>query len=241
MTVFVGFTAEATETGKHLFILSGQSNMQRLKPKESFIPAVEKAWGADKVIVVKSAYGGQPIRRWVKNWKPAVGDEPKGTGDLYDRLLRAVREAAGDHELLSVNFLWMHGEQDAMEKHGAVYHQALNSLREQLLADFKARPFFMVVGLLSDFNSVRFPHWKQVRDAQIEFASSFPEASTVTTDDLNDGLDRKGKEVVNDLHYSANGYILLGERLAGELRALHAEAGQSVSGTSGSGVEPQTQ
>ena len=50
--------------GNHLFILSGQSNMAGLKPEESFIPAVEKEFGRDNVIVGKDAHGGQPIRRW---------------------------------------------------------------------------------------------------------------------------------------------------------------------------------
>ena len=73
--------------GKHLFILSGQSNMAGLKPDESFIPTVEKEFGKENVIVVKDAHGGQPIRRWHKKWKSAKGEAFKGAGDLYDRLI----------------------------------------------------------------------------------------------------------------------------------------------------------
>ena len=40
-------TAQAEEKGQHLFILSGQSNMAGLKPEESFIPAVEKAFSGE--------------------------------------------------------------------------------------------------------------------------------------------------------------------------------------------------
>ena len=46
---------------KHLFILSGQSNMQGHRPDEAFTPTVEKALGKDKVIVVQDALGGQPL------------------------------------------------------------------------------------------------------------------------------------------------------------------------------------
>ena len=63
----------ADNEGKHLFILSGQSNMARLDPSDSFTPTVIKEFGSDNVIVVKDAKGGQPIRRWYKNWKPAKG------------------------------------------------------------------------------------------------------------------------------------------------------------------------
>ena len=37
--------AEAAEDGKHLFILSGQSNMQGHRPDEAFTPAVKAALG----------------------------------------------------------------------------------------------------------------------------------------------------------------------------------------------------
>ena len=36
----------------------------------------------------------------------------------------------------------------------------------------------------------------------------------VNTDDLNDGINRKGKKISNDLHYSAKGYKILGQRFA---------------------------
>ena len=45
-------SAVAEHHAKHLFILSGQSNMQGHRPDEAFTPAVEKALGKDKVIVV---------------------------------------------------------------------------------------------------------------------------------------------------------------------------------------------
>ena len=48
-------SANAAEEGKHLFILSGQSNMANLAPNVSFTPAVEAAFGKDNVIVVKDA------------------------------------------------------------------------------------------------------------------------------------------------------------------------------------------
>jgi hypothetical protein len=34
------------------------------------------------------------------------------------------------------------------------------------------------------------------------------------TDDLNDGKNRGGKDIKNDLHYSAEGYKTLGKRFA---------------------------
>jgi hypothetical protein len=51
----------------HLLILSGQSNMAGLNPALSFTPTVKKLLASDDVIVVKSAQGDQPIRRWYKD------------------------------------------------------------------------------------------------------------------------------------------------------------------------------
>ena len=48
----------------------------------SFIPAVSQKFDAGNVIVVKYALGGQPIRRWQKDWSLREGDDPKQIGDL---------------------------------------------------------------------------------------------------------------------------------------------------------------
>ena len=209
----------AVETGdsaKHLFILSGQSNMAGLKPEESFTPTVEARFGAENVIVVKDAHGGQPIRRWHKKWKLRETDNPKAIGDLYDRLLAKVRQAIQGQELASVTFLWMQGERDAREKNGELYLASLEGLLQQLRSDLQREDIHLVVGRLSDFdlNNKRYPDWSRLRELQVKFAEARPNREWVDTDDLNDGVNRKGKPIQNDLHYSAEGYRIFGERLA---------------------------
>lgn len=209
--------------GKHLFILSGQSNMAGLRPNESFTPTVAKIFGKDRILVVKDAQGGQPIRRWYKNWKPAAGKKgPKATGDLYDRLLKKVQAAIKGQKLLSVTFLWMQGERDARERHGDVYAASLKGLVDQLETDLKRKDINVVIGRLSDFDmkNRRYGHWTKIREVQVQFAKTHPRAAWVDTDDLNDGLNRRGKKIMNDLHYSAEGYKTLGKRFAEEAAAL---------------------
>ncbi len=108
------------DDGKHLFILSGQSNMQGHRPQEAFRPAVEKALGKANVIVIQDALGGQPIQRWWKDWKSPKGEKPAMTGDLYDRLMGKVNPAIKGQTLKSVTFIWMQGERDAKQLWGAV-------------------------------------------------------------------------------------------------------------------------
>jgi hypothetical protein len=152
VVVLAADSVRAQEAGVHLFILSGQSNMVGLKPEESFTPTVMKAFGEDRVIVIKDAQGGRPIRQWYKQWKPASGEAPKKTGDLYDRLMKKVKPAIEGKQIASVTFVWMQGERDAREKHGEVYADSLRGLIKQLSDDLGRDDVNFVIGRLSDFD-----------------------------------------------------------------------------------------
>ena len=200
----------------HLFILSGQSNMAGLDPNASFTPTVAKEFGEENVIVVKDAKGGEPIHRWYKDWQMEGVEAPRTRGALYDRLMKKVRAAIDHRKLASVTFVWMQGERDAREKFGPVYAESLKGLLNQLSADLSRNDINCVIGRLSDFDMAnkRYPHWTMVRDAQVEFAKRTPRCIWVDTDDLNDGMNRRGKPIKDDLHYSAKGYESLGRRFA---------------------------
>lgn len=213
----------------HLFILSGQSNMAGLKPEESFIPAVEKEFGKENVIVYKLAVGGQPIRRWDKQWKVSEGDNPQQIGDLYQKLMAGVAKAVQDRPLQSVTFAWMQGERDARESHGDVYAASFQRLLEQLRTDLDDEDIHFVIGRLSDFGlkSKSYPDWNKIREVIVELAESSPHGAWVDTDDLNDGLNRRGKPIKDDLHYSAEGYVTFGKRLAEEsIKLIHKHSQQ---------------
>ncbi len=209
-------TASADETGKHLFVLSGQSNMQGHRPAEAFTPAVARALGNDRVIVIQDAMGGQPIQRWYKGWKSPDGQPPESTGDLYDRLMEKVKPAIKGQTLESVTFIWMQGERDAKMQWGEVYEASLESLYEQFSKDLGRSDVNFVIGRLSDFDleNQKYPHWTMVREIQVKVAKSHPRFAWINTDDLNDGVNRRGKVIANDLHYSAEGYKTLGRRFA---------------------------
>ncbi len=202
--------------GVHLFVLSGQSNMQGHRPQEAFTPAVIQALGEENVLVVQDALGGQPIQRWYKDWKDPDGRKPEKTGDLYDRLMGKVHQAIEGRNLASVTFIWMQGERDAKMKWGKVYESSLKGLHQQFSEDMGREDVNFVIGRLSDFDmdNQRYPHWTMVRDIQVKVANSNPRFAWVNTDDLNDGTNRQGKPIENDLHYSGEGYKTLGKRFA---------------------------
>jgi hypothetical protein len=216
--IVVLFNARVTHGGDgvHLFVLSGQSNMQGHRPEEAFTPAVARALGDENVIVIQDALGGQPIQRWYNQWRFPDGTQPEKTGDLYARLMKKVHDAIAGKKIASVTFIWMQGERDAKMKWGTVYEPSLAGLYQQFSRDMGRDDVNFVIGRLSDFDmeNRRYPHWTMVRDIQVKVADSNPRFSWVNTDDLNDGTSRSGKAIENDLHYSGKGYATLGKRFA---------------------------
>jgi hypothetical protein len=212
----------AEVSAKHLFILSGQSNMARFKPVKVFQPALDAEFGKENIIIVKEAKGGQPILRWYKDWKSAADEKPESTGDIYDSMMVKVKEAIKGEELSSITFIWMQGEADAKASNGAVYAVSLEGVINQLRADLKCKEINLVCGRISDFDmdNKKYPHWTMVRDAQVALADANPRYDWVDTDDLNDGASKDGRVRPNALHYSIEGYKIIGQRYADKAIAL---------------------
>ena len=212
------------KSGKHLFILSGQSNMARLDINESFVPILEKEFGAGNVIVVKYAKGTQPIRRWYRNWQPPHDIDLKAEPYLFDSLINRYNKKVVNQPVESVTFVWMQGERDARLNLGSVYEKSLTGLYDQLKEDIKQEKMNFIIGRINDFDmgNIRYPHWTIIREIQESVANSQLHFDWVNTDDLNDGIIRKGDTIQNDLHLSADGYKILGERFAEKaIRLIH--------------------
>ena len=225
LACLVPAAAARAEQKTHLFILSGQSNMVGLNPDLSFTPTVTKGLSADKVIVVKDAAGGQPIRRWYKKWHAPEGkDVPAGKqpwGDLYDQLMGKVKPAIAARRPDTVTFVWMQGERDAKESLGEVYAESFKGLIAQLQADLGRTDINVVIGRLSDFDNANksYPHWTRIREIQVKLAEDDPRIEWVDTDDLNGPG--------NGLHYTKEGYVELGKRFADKALALIAKGAKS--------------
>jgi len=203
-------------SGKHLFILSGQSNMEGMHYDKDFTPFIRSKFGASNIIVVWDAKGGKPISRWYKDWTSVTGEQPKIRGDLYNRLMKKVQTAIEDQKIKTITFIWMQGENDARDGNGDVYGSSLSGLVQQLEHDMQRKDINVIIGRISDHDleNKKFPHWIKVRNEQVRFIKSYKRGAWVDTDDLNDGLNRRGEPISNDLHYSKSGYEILGRRFA---------------------------
>ena len=188
--------------------------MAGLKPERAFLPELKKLLPDDEILHIKFAKGGQPIRKWVKNWDEIAAKSKlparKDPGAFYDQTLKMAKSATGETKLDSITFFWMQGERDAKEKLSAAYEESMKTLIANLRKDLGAPEMNFVIGRLSDFSTVE--HWEAVRKAQVKVATDDPRGSWVDTDDTNN-KEKNGKPH-NDLHYTKDGYDLFGQRLA---------------------------
>ncbi len=198
--------------------------MAGMDPNVSFTPAVTNALGAQNVVIVKHAVGGSSIRDWCKRdlekLPPTAGVVPKVRGRHYDVLLVQIRAAETQDTFKTVTLVWMQGESD---KRNPEYHAYLPELIRQFQSDLHRKDINVVIGRISDAglcpekplegkHKLMFEGAKYIRRTQVEFAESYPRGAWVDTDDLNNR--KQGDTIVDDLHYSPEGYNVLGQRFA---------------------------
>ncbi|MCA9248604.1 MAG: hypothetical protein KDA42_15875 [Planctomycetales bacterium] len=222
--------AQADEKPLHVFILSGQSNMAGMDPKLGFEPETKKLFPAANVVYFKVARGGQPIRHWVAQWDEiarkhgidvaAARAKERDSKTIYyqpilDRFAEIVKEQGPP---ASVTFCWMQGERDARGRLSAAYADALRQLITNLRRDLQQPQMQFVIGRLSDFGKPDDEHWQAVRQAQTQVAGEDKHGAWVDCDDLNDKMKNGAK--VDDLHYTREGYELLGRRYVRQAKAM---------------------
>ena len=222
--------AVAADKPIHLFILSGQSNMQGMDPETGFMPEAKKLFGDEEVVYIKVAKGGQPICRWLEEWVAIAKEKgldekhikrihKDGKVEFYQPILDQYKEMLKKHpKFASVTFCWMQGERDASGGADAAYKEALKLLITNLRRDLKRPDMNLVIGRISDAAPGK-PSWVAVRKAQREIVDEDASGAWVDVDDLND-REVDGK-IVNAVHYNRpEGYIILGQRFARQGYAL---------------------
>jgi hypothetical protein len=212
-----GAVAESTaKSGKHLFILSGQSNMTK-NLMQGFSAKVEEAYGKENVTIAMSMKSGRGIRYWCAGYRysdnhPPSEQEQRDNGSLYPPLIEAIKAAAGDHTFATVTFIWMQGESDAGRSHADVYAESFLKLFQRLETDLKRDDVKFVIGRLSDFDmkNLKNPHWTKMREVQVKLAEDHKDGEWIDTDDLI----QEDPNASGDLHYRPAESIKLGERFA---------------------------
>jgi hypothetical protein len=220
----------AADKPVHLFILSGQSNMQGMDPETGFLPEAKKLFDGEQVVYIKVAKGGQPICRWLEEWDSIAEKngvdartrkrilKDKGV-EFYQPILDQYKEMLKKHpKPASVTFCWMQGERDANGGGQPAYKDALKKLITKLRRDLERPDMNVVIGRLSDAGEKK-ESWKAMRKIQMEIAGEDPSGAWVDCDDLNNKT--KDGKTQNAVHYTRpEGYITLGRRFARQGYAL---------------------
>ncbi|MDB4757619.1 sialate O-acetylesterase [Akkermansiaceae bacterium] len=204
------------KTGKHLFILSGQSNMTGAV-KAAFTTHVEEQYGKENSVVVMRMKSGRGIRFWVADYRQPTGrgisqKAMNSNGQEYKPLIEDVLAAAKNQSFDSVGFIWMQGESDANNRLSDVYEESFLKLVKQLKNDLAADSMYFVIGRINDYAKGRPDngHWKRVRETQIKLGKT-PGNAWIDTDDLNGG---NADNPDGDIHFPREGALRLGRRFA---------------------------
>ena len=204
------------KTGKHLFILSGQSNMTGAV-KAAFTAHVEEQYGKENSVVVMRMKSGRGSRFWVADYEqPAERglNEKKMTsnGMEYKSLLETALAAVKAQSFDTVGFIWMQGESDANNRLSEVYEESFLKLVGQLRKDLKREDLYYVIGRINDYAKSRPDnvHWKRVRETQIKLCKT-PGNAWIDTYDLNGG---NADNPDGDIHFPREGALRLGRRFA---------------------------
>ncbi|MDB4573701.1 sialate O-acetylesterase [bacterium] len=204
------------KTGKHLFILSGQSNMTGAV-KAAFTAHVEEQYGKENFVVVMRMKSGRGIRFWVADYdQPAdrglTEKKMTSNGMEYKPLLETALAAVKAQSFDTVGFIWMQGESDANNRLSEVYEESFLKLVGQLRKDLKRVDLYYVIGRINDYAKSRPDnvHWKRVRETQIKLGKT-PGNAWIDTDDLNGG---NADNPDGDIHFPREGALRLGRRFA---------------------------
>ena len=215
----IGITPAAArekKTGKHLFILSGQSNMTGTV-RDAFEDRVHKRYGQENTVVVMRMKSGRGIRFWVADYRQPKGRgltvrKMQSNGQEYRPLVQAVLSATKGQSFDTVGFIWMQGESDANNRLSEVYEESFLKLIKQLKQDLDRHDMYFVIGRINDYARSRpdNQHWQRVRQSQVQLGETKGNA-WVDTDDLNGGdADRPD----GDIHFPKEGAVILGQRFA---------------------------
>jgi hypothetical protein len=220
-------SAAAPATGKHLFILSGQSNMGPAGLNIAFTESVEKTYGKENVVVARYFRNSQPIRQWVRDYKfppdekltEAEAEKRKQSlerypnGGFYDgQMLPSLKKTMEKFQPTTITLIWMQGEEDANGT-SETYADAFEKLIGQLRTDLAFENVTFVIGRINDFYLKR-PEGKEIREIQQKLAESNPHGAWIDTDDLNTGINPWGVNEVDGGHFALDNYPVLGRRFA---------------------------
>lgn len=168
-------------------------------PELSFARHMTAALG-EPIGIIKLSPGGTNL---AEQWSP------QNPGSLYHQLLEQVRTAQADRPIQIAGMLWVQGEADARyENFGPRYQRNLENFIRRTRQDYGAPEMPFIAGRVNppaDWPGGPIFHWRDDVRKGIENAD-VPRYRYINLDDIPKRED--------NLHYTSEGQIIMGERLA---------------------------
>ncbi len=206
--------------------------MRKLDDKVSLRPTMQAALPKPEhdLEFVKVALGGQPLARWVADWRSPEGElwpVEAERGDLYEALFPQIEEELYGRQPDTVTLIWMQGEREAKEGWSGNYAENFRKLIAQFQRDLEMKEINVVIGRLNSYGlygTDEYPHWEQMRQIQMDLAASDPRWTWVDTDEWNREEQPDGSYYFPEqVHYLPEGYAQMGRAFAEAALALLRE------------------
>ena len=190
---------------------------RRIGPEVSFAKFIAAWYPGRRINIVKLAVGGTSIYDWAREWNPRISYrmvESYIQSSLYALLKRQLHnsQVLNNNQQITA-FCWMQGERDAKYPQAAnAYLGNLRQLIFDLRREYRSPQAPFILGRINPPADHR-PAVDIIRRAQMQIASQVPATRWVDCDGLSKAADR--------IHYTTNGSILLGRRMAESFRQVY--------------------
>lgn len=165
-----------------------------------------------RLAIVKTAFSGTGLGR---DWDPkSNGESGACFRTLVSEVKKAIESARADHlQLQPKAILWVQGESDANAVDVKLYEKRLKQMLSELRIQLDSPSLMALVAVNTRFQKGRNQFMAEIVQAQRDYAD---------TDPLCVYVDTVKASIANDVHFDAQGTLLVGQLFAEALRAFDA-------------------
>ncbi|WP_268036950.1 sialate O-acetylesterase [Algoriphagus sp. PAP.12] len=199
----------------HFFDYGLNSNMKKSSgnfgPEIGLAKTLQKNFPDRKFIFIKYAVGGSSLLDWAPKYdaeKAKITGHPE-FGNMYARLMELTDSLTNGLKTEPVAILWMQGERDArVPEAGKDYYKNFKHLIQSLRKDLDHKSLPLLFGKVNPPRQT-YLALETVNRAQVKTSKKIKNTFLISTDNLD--------KLADNLHYSSQGQLELGERFGEKL------------------------
>jgi len=194
----------------HDFCIHGNENTDSIHfgPEYTLMQSLHSSYPNQQFQIIKYAVGGSSLLDWAPEYDTVKAKITGNSrfGHMYQDLLKIVDSLVIPSQSEIVGILWMQGERDArIPEAGKDYYLNFSELIQSLRKDLNHPSLPILIGEVNP-PADKYAALETVRQAQIDISYRDDHCYLIETDDL--------LKLADNLHYSSQGQMVLGERFA---------------------------